>query len=497
MDPINPVAPRPSAALRLTNVAEDPASARLPLAVDLDGTLLRGDLLMEAAVSFIRRSPLNLLRLLRWALSGRAALKAKVANVISLELAHSPVNAGLLKVLQRRRTLGLPTVLVTAADRAYAERVAEHFGLFDAVLASDGRTNLRGKEKARALSARFPDGFSYAGNAVADLPVWRSSAQIVAVNASPRVVAKARALGKPMTVIDPAKSIVRAAWRSMRPHHWAKNALVFVPILTSHRYLDVGALLACLIVAIGLSLVASGAYLVNDVLDIEHDRRHASKRFRPTAAGDLLVTHTLAFAAILVGAGLALGFALRGYAGLLALLVYLVTTLTYGLVLKAIPIVDVVVLAGLYVLRIVIGIVTIGSAFSTWLLCFAATLFLSLAVAKRYTEVARYGVDQAPVAGRGYSAQDALLLLAIGVGATFAALTLFVLYLVEDAVPAALYARPEWLWAIPPLLFVWLGRIWLLAVRGKLHDDPVDFALRDKASLVLGVGVGLAFLAAA
>jgi 4-hydroxybenzoate polyprenyltransferase/phosphoserine phosphatase len=479
------------------SASEDPASTPLPLAVDLDGTLLRGDLLMEAAVSFIRRRPLNVLRLLRWFLSGRAALKAEVAKAVSLELAFSPVNPGLMKMLQRRQSLGLPTVLVTAADRAYAELVAARFGLFDAVLASDGQTNLRGKEKARALSARFPDGFAYAGNATADLPVWRSSAQVIAVNASPRVVAKARAMGRPVTVLDPAQSVARAVWRSMRPHHWAKNALVFVPALTAHRYLESGTLLACLVMAIALSLVASGAYLVNDVLDIEHDRRHASKRFRPIAAGDLSVTHALAFAVMLVVAGLGLGFALRGHAGTLVLLAYLATTLAYGLAFKAIPIVDVVVLAGLYVLRIVIGIVTIGSAYSAWLLGFAATLFLSLAIAKRYTEVARYGVDHAPLAGRGYAARDATPLLALGVGAMFAALTLFVLYLAEDAVPAARYARPEWLWTIPPLLFVWLGRIWLLAVRGKLHDDPVDFALRDKASLLLGAGVGLAFLAAA
>jgi 4-hydroxybenzoate polyprenyltransferase/phosphoserine phosphatase len=480
----------------LANVGDDPVSTRLPLAVDLDGTLLRGDLLLEAAVALIRRNPLNALYLLRWSLRGRAALKAWVAKAIAFEFASFPVNPGLMEVLRHRRTNGLPNVLVTAADQAHAESVAKHFGLFDAVLASDGRTNLRGETKARALSARFPNGFAYAGNAMADLPVWRSATQILAVNASARVVGKARAIGKPMSIIDPAPAIMNVAWRSMRPRHWAKNALVFVPALTSHRYLEIETLLACLVAALGLSLVASATYLVNDVLDIEHDRLHALKRFRPTAAGDLSVLKTLALATLLCATGLALGFAQHWHTGLL-LVAYLGTTLAYALIFKAIPIVDIVVLAGLYVMRIVVGIVAIGSAFSTWLLCFAAALFLSLAVAKRYTEVVRYGVDRAPLAGRGYTAQDGLLLLAIGVSAAWAALMLLALYLVEDAVPAALYARPEWLWVILPLLFVWLGRVWLIAVRGDLHDDPVDFALRDNASLMLGAGVAIAFFAAA
>ncbi len=452
-------------------------------------------MLIEAAVALIRKNPLNALRLLRWSFRGRAALKAQVARAITLEITTFPVNPGLMAVLRHRQAQGLPNVLVTAADQLHAESVAKHFGMFDAVLASDGRTNLRGETKAHVLAERFPNGFVYAGNAMADLPVWRSATQILAVNASPRVVAEARAIGKPMRIVDPAPSVVVAAWRSMRPRHWAKNALVFVPALTSHRYLEIDTLLQCLVAALCLSLVASAAYLINDVLDIEHDRGHALKRSRPTAAGDLSVPHALALAAFLGFGGLVLGFAQGPDTGLM-LMAYVGTTLAYTLFLKVIPIVDVVVLAGLYVLRIVVGIVAIGSEFSTWLLCFAAALFLSLAVAKRYTEVLRYGVDQARLAGRGYAPQDAALLLAIGIGAAFAALILLALYLVQDAVPAALYARSAWLWLILPLLFVWLGQIWLVAVRGELHDDPVDFALRDKVSLLLGAGVALAFLAA-
>ena len=478
------------------NAEDDPVSTPLPLAVDLDGTLLRGNLLIEGAVALVRRNPLNALHLLRWTLRGRAALKAEVARIITFEFGSFPFNPDLMEVLRSRRTQGLSNVLVTAADRVHAESVAEHFGLFDAVLASDGSTNLRGEAKAKALSARFPNGFVYAGNDMADLPAWRSATQILAVNAPPRVVAKARAIGKPMRIIDPPAATLAAAWRAMRPRHWAKNALVFVPALTSHRYFEIDTLLACLVAAVSLSLVASATYLVNDVLDLEHDRGHAHKRLRPTAAGDLSVLQALALATLLYGAGLALGFSQHRNTGLM-LVGYVVTTFAYALVFKAIPIIDVVVLAGLYVVRIAIGIVAIGSAFSTWLLCFAAALFLSLAVAKRYTEVTRYGVELQPLAGRGYTARDGLLLLAIGVSSAFAALMLLALYLVEDAVPQALYARPEWLWMIIPLLFLWLGRIWLVAVRGELHDDPVDFALRDNTSLMLGAGVAFAFLVAA
>ena len=472
-----------------------PASSPLPLCVDLDGTLLRSDLLLEALVSLLRRNPFEIFRVAALLLRGRAAVKAFLASAIPVDVSQLPVNHELLALLRVRKRNGLTNLLVTAADRRNAEAVAAHFDVFDEVLASDGVTNLKGEAKARALASRFPQGFAYAGNAMADLPVWNRAERILAVNASPRVVARARLLRKPMEVVDPAPSTLVALLRAMRPRHWAKNALVFVPALTSHRYLEPETLLLCLLAAVALSFVASATYLVNDVFDTDYDRRHAGKRGRAIAAGDLAVGVALCAAAALAAAGLAIGF-LQGARTGLTLLLYVAITFLYSTVLKAIPIVDVLILSGLYILRIVLGIVAIDSEFSPWLLAFAGSLFLSIALAKRYTEVARYGVVDESVAGRGYSPSDAHSLRTTGLAAGGSAIALFALYLLQDAVPAALYARIDWLWAIVALLAVWLARIWFVAAHGRLQDDPVDFALRDRVSLALGGAVVVAFLAA-
>ena len=250
-----------------------------------------------------------------------------------------------------------------------------------------------------------------------------------------------------------------------------------------------------MLAAVALSFVSSATYLVNDVFDTGHDRRHAGKRERPIAAGDLTVGVALCAAAALAAAGLAIGF-LQGTRTGVTLLLYVGITFLYSAVLKAIPVVDVLILSGLYILRIVLGIVAIDSAFSPWLLAFAGSLFLSIALAKRYTEVARYGVVDESVAGRGYSPSHAHSLRMTGLAAGGAAIALFALYLLQDAVPAALYARIDWLWAIVALLAVWLARIWFVAAQGRLQDDPMDFALRDRVSLALGGAVAAAFLAA-
>lgn len=481
--------------LKPPDVDNDPRTSALPLAVDLDGTLLRSDLLVEAAIALMREKPLELLRIFARLPRNRVALLAGIARAFSIEVSQFPVNPGLIALLRKRRALGWKNVLVTAADRVHAEAAATHFRLFDEVLASDGAVDLEGHEKAQVLASRFPNGFTYAGNAMTDLPVWNLATRILAVNASPRVIARARLLGKPLEILDPPSSIARAALRAMRPWHWAKNALVFVPVLTSHRYLEAETLALGLAAAIAFSLVASAMYLFNDVLDAEHDRRHAVKRARPIAVGDLSITHALLIAAGLALVGLAFGFAQRPGIGL-ALLAYVGTTFVYSVALKAVRIVDVLVLSVLYVLRIIVGIIAIDSEFSIWLLAFAGSLFLSLSLAKRYTEVRRYGVDDQRIAGRGYAPAHAALLMMAGLTAGLVAIVLFALYLREDTVATALYARSGWLWAIVALTSVWIARIWQVAARGELDDDPVDYALRDKLSLALGAAVALAFFVA-
>jgi 4-hydroxybenzoate polyprenyltransferase len=281
----------------------------------------------------------------------------------------------------------------------------------------------------------------------------------------------------------------------MRPWHWAKNALVFVPVLTSHRYLEAATLVQATVATAALCLVASATYLVNDVLDLDNDRRHPVKRLRPIASGSLAVATAHRIAIGLLAAGLSIGFVQGAHVGF-ALVTYAAGSLLYSKTLKSRPGVDVIALVALYLLRIVIGMLAIGSAFSPWLFGFGALFFASLALAKRYVEVTRYGEARIPVAGRGYALHHALPLRIAGRVAGMGAVALFAAYLHYDAVPTTLYARPGWLWAIVPLVLAWMFHIWHLARKGVLRDDPVDYALRDPVSLTLGAAVMAAFLAA-
>lgn len=463
-----------------------PQTAEPPLVVDLDGTLIRSDALVEAVLALLRVRPFMLFMLPVWLLGGRARLKRELAALAPVDATALPYDEALLDWLRAEHGRGRVLVLATASDQAVADAVAAHLGLFAMVLGSDGVRNLKGENKAAALSALFPQGFDYAGDSPADLAVWRRAAGAVAVGVSPGLRARVAALA-PIRAEFARPAPGLALWaRTLRVHQWAKNGLVFLPMLLSHQYGSALAWLLCGLGFVALSLLASGTYILNDLLDLPNDRRHRSKRGRPIPAGLVGVREVLAVALGLLAVALGLGLAL-GPAPLAALLAYLLTTMAYSLWLKREPIIDVAVIAGLFTLRLAFGIVLVGAEFSPWLLAFASFLFFSLALAKRHTEVlALAEMGQARAGGRGYMARDAGITLALGTSTAVAAILVFILYLVLDALPNGPYRTPEALWGMPLLIGLWIGRIWLLADRGEMHDDPVAFAIRDRASIIHG-----------
>ncbi len=385
-------------------------------------------------------------------------------------------------------------MLATAADAALARAVADHLGLFDDVLASDGQTNLKGAAKAAALRARFPGGFVYCGDARPDLDVWRAAEGAVPVNAPRRVRTR---IAAPVLAEFPPERPTAALWlRALRAHQWSKNLLALAPLFLSHQHGDVAAWIPVLLGILALGLVASGTYLLNDLLDLAADRAHWTKRLRPLASGRLPLRHALAAAPALVLAGLAVALAL-GPAALACVLGYLALTLAYSLRLKGIVLLDVAAIAALFVLRLAFGVVLAEADFSPWLMGFAAMLFLSLALAKRHTEclgLAARGAEAMP--GRGWRASDAGFTLALGVGTMMGAVLIFLTYLTLDAAPAGLYRTPEALWGIAAAIFLWAARIWLLAARGRMRDDPVAFAVRDRTSWAYGAVAALCFFVA-
>ncbi len=464
----------------------------------MDGTFLVGDSLVELFVAGVFRRPLPTLGALGRLVEGRPAFKAALAANIDLCMADAPVRRDLLTYLQDQKREGRPVYLVSAADQRVVDHVAAGAGIFDGAFGSSAGINLKGIRKADFLKDRFPGGFAYAGDSRADLPVWSEAAGVVIVGGSDGVAARARALGRPVEAEFPAGRRTVALWlRALRAHQWAKNILIFIPLILSvhaHSLRHIGASVIGFAV---LSLAASATYILNDLVDLNSDRQHRSKRARPLASGALPLGAAALAVPLLLLLSL-LGAAALNAGVFVALLGYLALTLSYSLRLKRTPLLDVIVLAGLYTMRLVMGTILAGVEFSAWLLTFAGFFFFAMSLAKRHVEVtaARDWPADLDLPGRGYRPGDAPLTLALGVSASVASVLIVVQYMMAEAFPSGVYARPAWLWAAPVLLSVWICRVWFLAHRGELHDDPVEFAIKDPASLGLGALLALTFVIA-
>ncbi|QJR12377.1 hypothetical protein DSM104443_03463 [Usitatibacter rugosus] len=448
----------------------------VPLCVDLDGTLVKSDMLLESLVAALKRRPLLAFALPFWLARGRAALKHELAmRADAIDVAVLPYDEAVLQRLRDAREQGRTVVLATAADSTIAQRIADHLGLFQTVLASDGVKNLKREAKARELVARYGEkGFDYVGEDRHDVPIWNHAREAIDVKRK--------------------TNPVRAVRRGTRAYQWAKNLLVFVPLLTAHRW-DAASISACSLAFVAFCLVASAVYLANDLADLQDDRRHPTKRTRAIASGELPIGAALLLLPLLVAGAALIAWRLPPAFGAL-LVTYIVANLAYSLVLKRVAILDVFVLAGLYTLRLLAGAAAIDVPVSPWLLAFSLFLFLSLALAKRYVEVdSVLARDEEKVGGRGYHAGDGPLVAMLGTASGYLAVLVFALYVTSPQV-AALYKAPGVLGFAIPLLLYWISRVWLLAHRGALHEDPLLFALRDRASYIVGALVLVTMLAA-
>jgi 4-hydroxybenzoate polyprenyltransferase len=469
-----------------------PDVARRPLCVDLDGTLVKSDTLLDSLLLLVRSRPLAALQLPFWVLRGKAAFKAEVGARVSLDVRHLPYNRSVIEYLEIERGEGRKVYLATGADRQLATRIADHLALFDGVLASDGKTNLTAHNKLDGLRKTFGDeGYDYIGNAGPDLPLLQYAGTAMIANPAPAL--RARLRSRHITVervfhdrTAPGKAVLKA----IRLHQWAKNVLIFVPMLLAH-VLRVGVFADAAIAFVSFSLCASSTYIANDLLDIESDRRHPTKRTRPFASGDLSVkTGALVSAALLAGS-IAIAVALLPLGFLLWLFLYLVATLSYSLVLKRIVLVDVILLSGLYTVRMLAGAAATKVDISPWLGAFSVFLFLSLAMVKRFSELQNARArGQALANGRGYLLGDIEQLRSFGTSSAYAAVVVFSFYIGAHDV-SSLYIHANRLWLITPLMIFWLSRVWLLASRGQLDEDPVIFAVTDRISLLTGLAVAV------
>jgi 4-hydroxybenzoate polyprenyltransferase len=460
-----------------------------PLVVDLDGTLIRTDMLVESASQFLIQNPFQFFKPLLWLLRGKTVLKTELAERVALDPSALPYNVDVLGWLRAEKQSGRRLVLATASHRVLAEQVAQHLNLFDEVLATEGNTNLKSTAKAQALIERFGEGgFDYVGNDWPDTQVWAKAHTAHVVDAPASLLSRAQSQGNVDQVFNsgmPSKLV--AMLKAMRLHQWMKNLLVFVPLMASHQYADASRDVLALMAFVIFSLTASSVYLLNDLVDVQDDRHHARKRHRPFASGALsLIMGWVAWPALLLVA-VVLSAWLMPVLFSVSLGVYFVLTVAYSLQLKQLAVVDVLTLAALYTLRIIAGAAAIDVAVSFWLLLFSMFIFLSLALIKRYSElkVARDAGKTGALRGRGYEPDDLELVSSLGGSSGFIAVLVLALY-IQDGQAAHLYATPQVIWLACPVMLFWISRAWLIAHRGRMHDDPIVFALKDKVSWGVG-----------
>ena len=455
--------------------------------MDLDGTLVCGDTLWEACVKLIAHKPWLLLLMPFWLLQGKAGFKAQVSKHITLAVDTLAYHAELLEYLAQEKRSGRGLWLATATHRTIAEAVATHLGIFDGVFASDAQNNLNGRHKAQALVGQFGDkGFVYAGNARVDLKVWRHAAAAIVVNAGTALVNAAGELCDVEKVIPAPVSpnLFVKLLRAMRVYQWVKNLLVFAALILSHSIGQPELVLITVLAFLSFGFAASTIYIINDLVDLEADRIHPLKRHRVFAAGILPLYWGVLLAPVLLTVSLLVAWYINLYF-LGSVVAYVVVTTLYSLYLKRFALLDVFSLTSLYTLRIVAGALAIGVAVSYWLLAFSMFIFLSLALAKRYIELdnLRQQPDGKRVT-RGYHVDDLAVVGLFGISSGFLSVMVTVLY-IHDLQADTLYSQPIWLWAVALAILYWITRMWLLAYRGELHEDPVLFAIHDRPSYII------------
>jgi 4-hydroxybenzoate polyprenyltransferase len=447
-------------------------------------------MLLETAISFLKINIFNIFLLLLWLSKGKELLKSELAKRVDFDPKLLPYNQELLDFLKKQNS---HLVLATASNRIIAEKIASHLGIFHEVLASDKIINLKGKNKLEVLNQRFGEGnYVYCGDSNADLSIFMQCKDYILVNPSESVKRKAIAIKPPLQLFEYKKPFFKSIFKQIRVYQWIKNILLFFPPLLAHAT-DAKIYSASVLAFFAFSFTASAIYVLNDLFDLDSDRAHPRKKFRPLAAGDMSIAEGILSFVLLLSSSFFISIYLLPLEFSLILLFYFISNLAYSFKLKSIYIVDIVILASLYSLRIYAGSLAVNVPTSKWLLAFSMFIFLSLAFLKRYTELLDLKTNNKEKAkGRGYSVSDISLVQSFGTAAGLLSILVYTLY-IESSSVSLLYKRPEFLYLISPLLLIWISRLWFKASRGFMHDDPIVFTAKDKVSYLI---IGLSFILA-
>jgi len=459
-------------------------SQPVPLFVDLDGTLIKTDILYESLVSALKKNPFIIFYCFLWILQGKAYLKYQLAEHSDVEISTLPENIELQQFLKRKKEQGKKLILATASAQKYSDKIIQYFHpIFDDSISSSISLNLKGPAKLKQIQALSPV-FDYAGNGKEDLIILKHARRKFLVNPSKSTKKKAAAYPYDK-VFDEKKSFLRSWIKMMRVHQWSKNFLLFVPLLVSGEFKTPSSFLTVSLGGLCFSALASATYIINDLLDLTADRNHPHKKNRPIAAGKISIGSSLVTAAILLMLSWATAIAIIGENFTWILTAYLSLTLIYSLKIKQYVGMDVIVLAGLYTIRILAGATLIQKPVSFWLLSFSMFIFFSLALLKRCAELKNTDIISSGPGpgGRDYAPSDYPLLLGFGSGSSLLAVLLFCFYS-QNNILTNQYQDPSLLWLITPALAYWLMRMWIKTHRGEMHHDPIIFSLTDRGSLV-------------
>lgn len=469
-------------------------SRDLPLAVDLDGTLIATDLLWETIFLAVKTNPFIVFLLPIWALAGKARLKLELARRVTLDASRLPYREDFLDYLRAERASGRTIVLATAAAEPLAQAVAAHLGIFSKVFATRDGINLASKAKASALVEEYGEyGFDYAGNDRADLAIFDLARNAVVV-APDRAASRFQQAHDTMR-FDAPRAGLKTYLKMLRVHQWLKNLLVFAPPVLAHDFLIAETMFSATLAFIAFSASASAIYIINDLIDLPLDRVHPRKRHRPFASGALSIPFGLTCsAALLVIAAVVCFFLPPMFAVIIA--IYIVSTTAYSLAIKRMLLLDVICLAGLYTLRLLGGKLAANIPLSFWLMAFALFFFLSLAFLKRYVELQSSGApEQTRIAGRGYRPEDIGIVGQSGVSSGFTAVLVLALYINSDTV-GTLYSEPWLIWPLVPIVLYINMRVWVLAHRREMNDDPVVFIASDwRSQIFIAIGAALLVIA--
>ena len=470
---------------------------RVPLCVNCEHALLKTNLFQEAVFLYVRRHPLNIFLLPIWLLRNKSSLIQKMSQDLQINWRTVPLWERVVERVRAALNDGRRVIFLTAMPQPWSQMLSKEFAGSEVILQSGASGSGPHATAASSLIELFGlKGFDYIGDGRSDLAVCESARRVLLVTSDRAAIAEANAVSLVESVVPKDRTESFAFFKMIRVHQWVKNLLIWVPLLAAHKLTSIHGIALAAEAFLAFSFCASSVYVLNDLLDVESDRQHARKRNRPLAAGKIEANHALLAGLLLFVAAVWLSLRVSNLFTL-TVAIYFAMTLAYSMRLKRQVIVDVMLLAALYTIRVVAGAVATTVVPSFWLLAFSMFLFLSLAVVKRYSEMlVTLSQDKLYAAGRGYSVEDLPVLLSLGMSTGVAAIVVLALY-INDPSTSKLYPTTIWLWPVPPLMLYWISRVWMKAHRGEMHDDPVVFAMRDWQSLLTVVLGGLCFTVAA